>query len=181
MGKEVIVPLANGLEEIEAVGIIDILRRAKIKVIPAAIKSKKVKASRGVTLLADVYWKDIKDRIFDGIILPGGYRGTQTLLNTPSIIAAVKKHFYNGSLVAAICAAPLVLQKAEIINSRKITCHPAVVQELSSVKYLNKKVVKDENIITAQGPGVVFDFSLALVEVLTDKKIAQQIAREIII
>ena len=181
MQKKVLVPLAPGVEEIEAVGIIDVLRRAGIKVVPAAIGSKKLTASRGVVLIADVLWSKVSKESFDAIILPGGYKGTQALLKTRSLLSAIKNHASRGCIIGAICAAPLVLKKTGLITERHVTCHPAVRKELNVRQYINKKVVADGKIVTGQGPGAVFAFALKIVEMLNNKNCAVKISTEMVV
>ena len=181
MQKQVIVPLANGVEELEAIGIIDILRRADLTVISAGIGRKKIVASRGTVIMADILWENVLGKIFDAIVLPGGYNGTINLMKTTSVISFLKKHFEQGSLIAAICAAPLVLDKCGITARQNITCHPGVASNLTASQYVNKRIVRNGKIITAQGPGVVFEFALTIVNILRGKQIAQKISREMII
>jgi 4-methyl-5(b-hydroxyethyl)-thiazole monophosphate biosynthesis len=121
-----LIPLADGVEEMEAVILIDTLRRAEWSVVSAAVQQKTVHASRGVVLVADAMWDDISPDEFDILIIPGGAEGTATLSGTPSVLDAIRMFRDQDKLLAAICAGPLVLQAAGVLDDARITCHPGV-------------------------------------------------------
>jgi len=181
MKKHVLVPLADGVEEIEAVVVIDTLRRAGLDVTTAGISNRHVTASRGVGLVADAEWDSLNPTIFDAIVIPGGGSGTKVLLSTPSVLHAVRTLASTKRLVAAICAGPLVLQKAGVLHDRRATCHPGVVQDMKVPAFSEDRVVIDGNIVTSRGPGTAFEFALAIVKILTDSSKSTQLAAEMLV
>lgn len=172
----ILVPLAEGFEEIEAVTVIDVLRRGGIDVCPVSIsKSANVLGSRGITVTADRIWDDIDWKSFDGIVLPGGGEGTKNLAADPRIAEVVRAFDKTGKLVAAICAAPMVLGFAGILRGRKATCYPSCEGPLGDAYVSDRKVVEDGNLITGQGPGTAMDFALALVRKLAGEQTAKSV------
>lgn len=166
----VLIPLAQGCEEIEAVTIIDLLRRANITVVGASLSDAPVKASRGVMLLADTTLDSALQQSFDMVVLPGGMPGSAHLADDPRIIQLLQHMTMTGAYVAAICAAPIALHAAGLLEGKRVTSFPGVLDELpGSHVYLNDAVVVDGNIITSRGPGTAMDFALTLIELLVDK------------
>lgn len=161
----VLVPLAAGFEEIEAVTIIDVLRRADIKVTTASLSEGAVTGSHGITLMADTTLDDALTRDYDLIALPGGLPGADHLDNDPRIIDALQKLSAKGKPVAAICAAPKVLNSAGLLSGRSATSYPGVLDG-NDIDYRDESVVIDNNIITSMGPSTALDFALTLVEQL---------------
>jgi putative intracellular protease/amidase len=125
-----------------------------------------------VRLLADCDWPDVNPAEFDVLILPGGAGGTAILAATPSVLDAVRAFHAAGKLIAAICAAPLVLQAAGILAGKRVTCHPGVAADLSATPRLRDRVVEDGNLITSQGPGTSFEFALAILSRLDPAALA---------
>jgi len=172
----VLIPLADGVEELEAVTVIDVLRRGGIDVTSAALgDALPVKGSRGVTLLADAVWSSLDPAGFDALVLPGGGRGTENLLADTRVIETVQTFDQAGKYVAALCAAPTVLAAAGILNNRKATCYPSCAAELGAA-YDNAPVIADGNIITSQGPGTAMLFALVLVQHLAGDETVQRVA-----
>lgn len=168
----VLVLLAQGCEELEAVTIIDLLRRGNIQVTSAALKSGPVLASRGTVLMADMTLDDaLRNQEYDMLALPGGLPGADHLRDDPRVIALVRKMTSQNKYVAAICAAPRVLVKAKVVEGKRITCFPGSLKtaDLQGVTLSDDSVVQDGNIITSRGPGTAMDFALLLVELLSDK------------
>ena len=176
--KTVLVPLANGFEEIEAIAIIDVLRRAGIDVVVAGIPGKIVKGAHQINITADTKLEDVKNESFDAIILPGGDPGYKNLLKSNLILNLVKRYDQGGKLVAAICASPMVLAKAGVLNNRLATIYPGMERDIPKPR--DGKVVRDGNIITSQGPGTAMEFALALVEYLEGKDAADKLARVLV-
>ncbi len=166
--KTVLVPLAPGFEEIETITVVDILRRAGARVTLAGVQEGPLKGARGIHVLADELLENVLNDNFDLIVLPGGQPGTDNLKKDARIIQILKKMDNLNKLIAAICAAPLVLQHAGILGKRSVTCHPSVHDAMKGVSCKNERVVVDENIITSQAPGTAMEFSLKLIEVLFD-------------
>jgi len=176
---KVLIPLAQGCEELEAVTIIDLLRRAEISVVTASLDSdcEIVVCSRGVKIQADTNLSEALKQNYDMVILPGGLPGADALGDDKRIIDLLVLMNQNGKYVAAICAAPKVLAKAGLLSNRKVTAYPSVLDnceqddfQLNGMVQLDKPVVIDANVITSQGPGTAIDFSLSLIELLTTRK-----------
>ena len=166
---KVLVLLAQGCEEIEAVTVIDILRRAGIEVTSAGLDDLPVLASRGVVLLPDTTLDLAQHQSFDMIVLPGGQPGTDNLKADQRLIALLQKMAQQGKYVAAICAAPSVLATAELLDGRKATCYPTCLDDFPKVHLQTDAVVEDGKLITSRGPGTAMDFALTLVERLVGK------------
>lgn len=166
---KVLVPLAPGCEEIEAVTVIDILRRAGITVVSAGLDNRPVRASRGVMLVPDTSLEAVLNDSFDMIVLPGGQPGTDNLNADMRIIALLQKMAQQGKHVAAICAAPSVLASAGLLDGKKATSFPGSLEGYPNINFQTAAVVEDGNIITSRGPGTAMDFALTLAERLAGK------------
>ena len=163
----VLIPLANGFEEIEAINVIDILRRADVEVVTAGLKEGLVEGSHKVLVLPDTSLDNIDFRDFDGLVLPGGAPGFVNLGNDERILKMAKEMDRAGKYVAAICAAPSVLIKAGVLQGRKATVSPSgKAQVAACAEFSEDRVVVDKNLITSRSPGTALEFALKLVEVL---------------
>ncbi len=176
MSKKVLVILAEGFEEIEAVTIIDVLRRAGLNVTIAGLKDKHIRGGNNIYVQADTELAQYKD-IPDAVILPGGTTGAQNLGNSPAVAEIVKKAHSQKKVVGAICAAPaLALKASGVLEGKKATCYPGFESYFSpNVKFLQERVVIDENIITSRGPGSSLEFALELVAQLAGKEKAREL------
>ncbi len=166
---KVLVPLAQGCEEIEAVTVIDILRRAGVEVISASLNNQPILASRGVALLADVMLDSVAHDHFDMIVLPGGQPGSDNLKADPRIITLLQKMAQQGKYLAAICAAPSVMASAGLLDGRQATSFPGALDKFPQIIRQTAAVVEDGKLITSRGPGTAMDFALTLVERLVGK------------
>jgi 4-methyl-5(b-hydroxyethyl)-thiazole monophosphate biosynthesis len=167
----VLVPLAPGFEEIEAVTIIDLLRRAGIEVVTAGLAEGPVRASRGVVVVPDTTIDEVADQAFDMVALPGGLPGADHLNADPRIHRVLQRTAAAGGYAAAICAAPKVLAGAGLLDDRKATGYPGVLDRLNlpRTELLERAVVTDGRIVTSRGPGTAMDFALELIEHLLGK------------
>ena len=167
----VLVPLADGCEELEAVTVIDLLRRAGIEVVVAGLEPGPVKASRGTVLLPDVELDEVLARDFDLVVLPGGLPGADHLDRDPRIQRLVRETAAKGRYVAAICAAPKVLATAGLLSGRRATSFPGVLEalDLNDTTLTQNPVETDGRIVTSRGPGTAMDFALDLIEKLLGK------------
>lgn len=167
--SKVLVPLAQGCEEIEAVTIIDILRRAGIEVISAGLDAHPVRASRGTVLVPDTTLDAALKQEFDMVVLPGGQPGTNNLKADARIIGLLQHMAQQGKHVAAICAAPSVLASAGLLDGKRATSFPGSLHGFAKVQLQTTAVVEDGKLITSRGPGTAMDFALTLVERLAGK------------
>jgi protein deglycase len=180
MRKEILIVIADGVEEMEAVIPADVLRRAGAEVTFASIHNLTITAARGVKLVADKTLAECQDEKYDVIIIPGGMPGAENLRDNKLLAAMLKKQAEAGKLIAAICASPVVvLQHHGLLKGKMATCHPAMWNELENIK--QDRVVVDGNIITSQGPGTAAEFALKLVVLLFDQAKADNIAQAMVI
>jgi 4-methyl-5(b-hydroxyethyl)-thiazole monophosphate biosynthesis len=168
MSKKILVPLAQGLEEVEAITIIDILRRGGLEVITVGLDTLTILGSHNITIMADQLLSEIDPEDFDGVVLPGGMPGTLNLKANDNIDIILKNFFQKNKFIGAICAAPMVLEKAGVLENKKFTIHPGVIDDIS-LKPINSPVVEDGNIITGQASGAATAFALKIVEKLQGK------------
>ncbi|MCF6219238.1 MAG: DJ-1/PfpI family protein [Gammaproteobacteria bacterium] len=164
----VLIPLAQGCEELEAVTLIDLLRRAGVDVVTAGLDDQAVVAAHGVTLIPDTTLDEALKKTYEMIILPGGMPGSNHLQQDERLKSALINQNQQGKYIAAICAAPKILAAAGILNGRYATSYPGFLDKMErpEVEYLDEMVVHDDNIITSTSPGSAMDFALYLVEVL---------------
>jgi 4-methyl-5(b-hydroxyethyl)-thiazole monophosphate biosynthesis len=175
----VLVPLAQGCEELEAVTIIDLLRRAQITVVTAGLDDKPVRASRGVTLIPDTTLEAALKQDYDMIVLPGGMPGADHLDRDPRLRAALKTTFARGKFVAAICAAPKALASAGLLENKRATAYPGVLESLTvaGLKNTGEAIACDGTVITSRGPGTAMDFALTLIEKLLGRPKRDEVER----
>ncbi len=164
----VLVPLAQGCEELEAVTVIDLLRRAEVEVVTAGLDDELVVCSRGILLIPDTDLDHALLRDYDMIVLPGGAAGADRLNSDTRIHNLLVKMASEDRFIAAICAAPKVLANAGLLNHRKATSYPGVLENrnIEGLSYQNAAVVIDGKVITSRGPGTAIDFALELIELL---------------
>ena len=167
----VLVPLAQGCEELEAITVVDLMRRAGINVVTAGLDSKPVKASRGMVLVPDTNLDDALKHDYDMIVLPGGLPGADHLNIDARIQGVIKKMAASKKYTAAICAAPKVFASAGLLDGKTATGYPGVLEALNlkSTKLSHDAVVTDGTVITSRGPGTAMDFALHLIEKLVGK------------
>lgn len=173
----VLIPLAQGCEELEAVTLTDLLTRAGIEVITAGLDDRPVKASRGLTILPDTQLDRVMDDHFDLIVLPGGLPGADHLNADPRIHQLLNRQAEHGRFIGAICAAPKVLADAGLLAGKKATSYPGAVdlQRHGSIDYINDPVVRDQLVVTSRGPGTAMDFALYLIELLVDSEMRNKV------
>ena len=175
MSSRVLVPLAEGFEEMEAVIIIDVLRRAELDVEVAGLGGAgPILGSRGVTVVAEAALEEALETHYEAIVLPGGLGGTERLREFEPLLAALVAHATAGRLTAAVCAGPLVLARAGLVEGKNMTSHPGAQDELREAGALVRaeRVVRDGVFLTSQGPGTAMEFALAVVAELVDGRTA---------
>lgn len=178
--KRVLVPLAPGFEEIEAVTIIDILRRADVHVTVAGTSAGPITGSRSVAVVPDTTLDAVAQDRFDMVVLPGGGPGTEQLRRDARVAAIVKRHADRGDWVAAICAAPTVLADAGVLTGKRATSYPSYQSQLPTAEYRTDRVVVDGRLITSRSPGTALEFALTLVEQLVGRDVSQKIAADVL-
>jgi 4-methyl-5(b-hydroxyethyl)-thiazole monophosphate biosynthesis len=149
---------------------VDLLRRAQVGVVTAGLDDKPVRASRGMVLVADTTLDEALKQEYDMVVLPGGLPGADNLNNDPRIRALLARMAASDRFTAAICAAPKVLASAGLLEGRKATSFPGVLDEFEGLDYRSDPVVRDGKVITSRGPGTAMDFALELVEILVGKE-----------
>lgn len=176
MGQTVLVPIADGTEEMEAVTIIDVLRRAGAQVTVASVGKLEVRASRGVKLVADEQIGKCAGRQYDCIVLPGGMPGAEHLRDSTALIELLKSQKQRGGWYAAICASPAVVLGPHGLLPTNATCYPSFAGQLENQAMAGLRVVVDGKCVTSQGPGTALEFALELVRQLFGGDRAQQVA-----
>ncbi|MFT4175121.1 MAG: DJ-1/PfpI family protein [Luteolibacter sp.] len=172
MSKRVLCLLVDGFEEIETVTPIDLLRRAGVEVVLAALVHRQVKGRCAVTLLADDLLENVDPSAFDALFIPGG-PGVGEMREDERAAALAKAFAGQGKTVAAICAAPLVLKDAGLLEGKRFTAHFSVHEDLPGV--IDERVVTDGNLMTSRGAGTALDFGLALVERLAGAEASEEV------
>nr|VFJ97134.1 MAG: 4-methyl-5(b-hydroxyethyl)-thiazole monophosphate biosynthesis [Candidatus Kentron sp. H]VFJ97881.1 MAG: 4-methyl-5(b-hydroxyethyl)-thiazole monophosphate biosynthesis [Candidatus Kentron sp. H]VFK03148.1 MAG: 4-methyl-5(b-hydroxyethyl)-thiazole monophosphate biosynthesis [Candidatus Kentron sp. H] len=174
----VLVILGNGFEEIEALAPVDLLRRAEIPCQTASVETdRQVTGRNGIRVEADVFFRDVRDRTFEALIVPGG-PGTAALRKNTDLLASLRAHRKQDKLVGAICAAPLVLLDAGILPGPRHTGHMTILDELPEIDE-HRGVVADGKVITSRGAGTAMEFGLALVSALAGREAADRVAESI--
>lgn len=172
MSKKVLVPLAEGFEEIEAVSIIDVLRRGGIEVLVRSLDERLgVTGANGITVKADAPIGNLAAEAIDMIVLPGGWGGTDRLAEDATVQNLLKAMDAKDKPIGAICAAPYALNEAGVLKS-KFTCYPSAEKKIREEGYMAdaQQVVEDENVMTSRGPGTSICFALQIVKKLVGEE-----------
>ena len=179
--KKVSVLLAEGFEEIEALSVVDLLRRARIYVDTVSISDEyMVRGSHGIAVQTEDLFEEVNFADFDMVVLPGGLPGTTNLVNHSGVRRVVTDFAENGKYVAAICAAPTVLSELGLLKGKRVTCYPDMERKITGAVLTGAPVMEDGNIITGQGVGAAVDFALKLIAVLAGSEKAGEIADAIV-
>ena len=177
----VLLPLAEGFEEIEAMAMVDVLRRAEIEVVVAGLQPGPVSSARKVTVIPDTSIDTISSDGFDMIVLPGGQPGTDNLNSDARIHRLLAEFQAKGKLIGAICAAPIILSKAGLLSGRRATSHPSCSTRLDGAMYEDRTLVTDGNIMTSQGAGTAISFALAIVSRLAGGHVSDTVRRAMLV
>ncbi|MEE9448103.1 MAG: DJ-1 family glyoxalase III [Arenicellales bacterium] len=176
MNNTVLVPLAQGCEELEAITITDLLTRAGVEVITAGLDNEVVVAARGTQIIPDTTLDEIfkqgQENSFDIIVLPGGLPGADNLDQDPRILSMLKQQVSDDKKVAAICAAPKVFANAGLLDGKTATAYPGTLEKLNlnNTRITAEAIEIEGNVITSRGPGTAMDFALTLIEILSGKE-----------
>lgn len=175
--SRVLVPIAEGSEELEAITIVDILRRAGADVVIAGLTDEPVVMSRQTVILPDASLDEALEEEFDMVVLPGGLPGADNLEKDPRIVELCEKAIKRGKFVGAICAAPRILANAGLLDGKKATSYPGFldIEKRPEVKSTGAAIEIDGNIVTSRGPGTALDFALQLVELLEGKETRDEV------
>ncbi len=180
--SHVLVPLAQGCEELEAITITDLLVRAGISVTTCGLDERPVKASRGTTIIPDTNINDVMTKTFDLIVLPGGLPGADHLRDNVQLQTLMKKQADENKYLAAICAAPKALAQAGLLDGKTATSYPGVLDALDNknISISTRAVEIDGKIVTSRGPGTAMDFALTLIELLEGKEKRDDVNRQLV-
>lgn len=180
--KKVLVAIADGIEDLEAIGIIDMLDRAGAKVTTASVNDLQIVASHKTKITADKLIKDCLNEEYDLVVCPGGLPGAEHLRDSENLVKILRKQKEAGKYYAAICASPyVVLYENGLLEGLEATAYPTFAEKFPNKNKINEAVVVDKNCITGQGAGVVMQFSLKLIEVLFGLEKANQIKQSMLI
>jgi 4-methyl-5(b-hydroxyethyl)-thiazole monophosphate biosynthesis len=180
--KAIYVHLAEGFEEIEAITVIDVLRRAGLNVITVSVtENNVVTGSHKIPVRADILFKDADYEQAEMIILPGGMPGAKNLSEHEGLNNEILNFFKQGKLLGAICAAPMVLGNLGILKGKNVVCYPGFESYLEGANVKQSSVVKDGKIITGRGPGVALQFSLEIVNLLKDEETALKLKKSMVV
>jgi 4-methyl-5(b-hydroxyethyl)-thiazole monophosphate biosynthesis len=178
---KVLMPIAQGFEEVEALTVVDILRRSDIEVVMAGLLAGPVESAHNVSIIPDTTIDTVNAGAFDMIVLPGGQPGANTLNADPRIHKLLNEFAAGNKVIGAICAAPIVLAAAGLLNGKKATCYPTYRDQLNGGIYEDSPVVSDGNIITSQGPGTAILFGLALATRLAGRHTSEGISKAMLV
>ncbi len=177
----VAVILADGFEEVEAMAIIDVLRRAEIDTVMAGLHGGHITSARRVKIIPDTVIDTVKADDFGMIVLPGGQPGSDNLNADPRVKELITSFSQKGKLTGAICAAPIVLASAGLLQGKRATAYPSYKNRLGKAVYEEQSVVTDGTVMTSRGAGTALSFGLAIVERLLSREKAQQIKEAMLI
>lgn len=181
MSKKVLVPISDGIEELEAIGIIDTLRRANANVTVASVDEIQITGTCGTRIVVDKLIEECAEEQYDLIALPGGLPGAEHLRDSQILTNLLKKQAEKGKYYAAICASPtVVLQFHGLLDGKKATVNPALADDLIIKDEIDKRVVVDGNCITSRARGTVLEFAIQLIELLYDKSKAEEIKTDML-
>jgi 4-methyl-5(b-hydroxyethyl)-thiazole monophosphate biosynthesis len=182
MSKKVLLLVADSIEELEAVTVIDCLRRAGADLTIASVQKREITTSRKVKITADCLIADCREQVYDLIVLPGGMPGAEHLRDSKELTEMLRKQKSSGRFYAAICASPaIVFEYHGLLADKKATCHPSLADKLKNKQALSQQVVVDGNCITSQGPGTALEFSFKLVEVLFGSQKSEELAKAMLV
>lgn len=177
-----LIPIANGSEEMEAVILIDTLRRAKFDVTVASLTEGTVEASRGVKLVGDCSWDQIDPADYEILLLPGGFGGSEAFMQHAGVQQALKDFEAAGKWFGSICAAALALNEAGVLKDKKFACYPGVEAHLpADIQPVDERVVVDGTLITSQGPGTAFEFALQVIAECGSRALSDEVRAELLL
>ncbi|MBN1442605.1 MAG: DJ-1/PfpI family protein [Planctomycetes bacterium] len=177
----VCVLLADGFEEIEATTIVDVLRRAEVEVATLGVSGRDVRGAHDIVIRADRTLEEGGGGPWDAVILPGGMPGSKNLRDDPAVQKLIRRQKDGGGKLAAICAAPIALAAAGVLEGVKATSYPGFDREMKGAKYLQDRVVVDGDVTTSRGPGTALEFALELVRQLCGAGTARELEQGMLV
>lgn len=182
MEKKILVPIADGIEMIEALSIVDVFRRAGATVDMASVNEPIITSSHNVKIHADKLIDECKDESYDLVVVPGGIPGAENLKNSATLTEILIKQNQADKLYGAICASPAVVLKHHgLLEGKKATCHPLFIANLGDEQSSEMKVVFDQNCVTSRGAGTAVDFALELVGILMGEEKKREVAKGMVV
>lgn len=178
---KVLVPLLAGFEEIEAVTIIDVLRRAEVPVVVASVEAGAVEGSHALSVLATHALREVDADELAMIALPGGMPGAKNLAEQPDVQRLIKQVAEDGGYTVAICAAPMALAAANVHRDHKVTSYPGFEKYLDGASYVQERVVVDSRVVTSRGPGTALEFALTLVRLLRGPEVEADLREKMLV
>ena len=179
--KRVVVPLAEGFEEIEAVTIVDVLRRAGLDVVMASVTGNPVTGSHGITVTADLAAEDVDPATIAALVLPGGMPGAEHLTSSPVVQELIERVHAAGGRIGAICAAPMALAPSGLASRHAATSYPGFEERVGAREYRQERVVVSDRVITSRGPGTALEFALTLVAELLGPEPADRLRAALLV
>lgn len=178
---KIMVLLAEGFEEVEALTVVDYLRRMDIEIDMVSVtEDRSVKGAHDIEVLVDKELNDLDISKYEGLVIPGGLVGAENLKKNRDVIKVVREMNHDDRLVGAICAGPIVLEEAGILGGKEYTCYPGFEDEIGQGNFKDENVVRDGNMITAKGPALAVDFALELVNFLLGKEAKEHLMKDIV-
>ena len=172
--------LGKGFEEMEAIAVVDILRRGGVEIRTAGIGGETVESAHGIRMQADVRIENVDPADCELVILPGGLGGVESIMNSPDAISLILDTYHRGQKVAAICAAPMVLGKLGLLKGKQAVIYPGMENEIPDAVCLpDEKAVLDGNVLTGQGPGACIRFALAVLAWLAGNEAAEAVRAQL--
>ena len=178
---EVVVPLAPGFEEIEAVAIVDVLRRAGLRTAFASLEPGPVEGSHGIVIRSDMALDDVGQGPIRAVVLPGGMPGSARLRDDLRVRRLLVAVHAKGGVVAAVCAAPIALAAAGLLAGRRAVCFPGFETQLTGADVREDRVMVDDRVVTGRGAGVAVEFALAVVALLVDEAAAERLGDSMLV
>ncbi len=179
--KKICIPLADGFEEIEAVTLIDVLRRAGFGVTTCGVHGLQVRGSHEITVAADTTLDRALEDAWDLVVLPGGMPGSTNLRDDARVGKLLEKTAKAGGYIGAICAAPIALARFGFVEGKSVTSYPGFAEQLVGARYREDRVVCDGKLLTSRGPGTAMEFALAIVEQLGGRAKADELRKQMLV
>ena len=179
--KKICIPLADGFEEIEAVTLIDVLRRAGFEVAVCGMSGSHVRGSHGISIAADIRPEEALQSSWELVVLPGGMPGATSLRDDARIGKLLEKVSGEGGYIGAICAAPLVLGHYGFVRGKRATSYPGFAAQMPGAEYCEDRVVFDGRVLTSRGPGTAMEFALSITELLAGRAKADELKEKMLV